>query len=576
MIILAFHFGHDAAVAVADEYRVLAAVQAERLTRNKGEGSFASVRDETIDEALRVAGKSRADVDVVVFGRAIFDFRMYRKLPATLHWKCLAARLLGREKMVSLWQFYRKTGRIDCAAALRLDALAAALGFRADVRFFDYGHHAGHALSALFYTDWDDALLYTADGGGDWLYYSARHLHGGRLDVLYGGDEEMRVPRLPVHSVGRAYGYMTQALGYRMNRHEGKLTGLAAFGTPTVYAELARHFWVREDGVIESDFKRLRDMDAVVSALGRSAAPADAAASVQKLLEELVLESLRVYLRRTGAVRVGLAGGVFANVALNRRVAELSEVDEVFVFPAMADDGAAVGGIFEFLLRRDGMATWLGARRRLTDVYWGGAFDREAAAVFEAAVDVTRVEGEAADAAARLLAEGNIVAIFCGRMEFGPRALGARSILASPADKGVNDSLNARLSRTEFMPFAPYVLEEDVARVFDAPAASRYAMRFMTITCDVREEWRERIGAVVHVDGSARPQVVRDEDNSLYAGILRRFRDLTGLPVLVNTSFNAHEEPIVCRPEECLRALRDGRVDYVVLEAGVFGLRREE
>ena len=168
------------------------------------------------------------------------------------------------------------------------------------------------------------------------------------------------------------------------------------------------------------------------------------------------------------------------------------------------------------------------------------------------------------------LRAGKAGAIFVGRMEYGPRALGARSIIASPSDAAVNDRLNKRLDRSEFMPFAPCVLEEDCERVFEITKVNSYAARFMTITCAVRSEWRDRIPAVVHIDGSARPQIVKDAGNPLLAAILRRFRDTTGLPVLINTSFNVHEEPIVNRPEECRKALVDSRVDFVVTEKAVY------
>jgi carbamoyltransferase len=155
-------------------------------------------------------------------------------------------------------------------------------------------------------------------------------------------------------------------------------------------------------------------------------------------------------------------------------------------------------------------------------------------------------------------------------MEFGPRALGARSILASPSNADINDSLNKRLDRSEFMPFAPYVLEEDAARVFDISPLNAYAARFMTITCGVKPEWRSRIPAVVHVDNTARPQIIRDSENPTFAAILREFRQRTGIPVLVNTSFNVHEEPIINRPQECLRALLEDRVDFVVTKSAVY------
>lgn len=264
---------------------------------------------------------------------------------------------------------------------------------------------------------------------------------------------------------------------------------------------------------------------------------------------------------------------MFANVTLNRLIAELPEVEEVFVFPAMTDEGIAVGGVLEFLLRRDGIGDWLGQRHHLRDVYWGPSFSDRIDSVFSVP-DVTRESTKTlAEMAAQLLANRKVVAIYCGRMEFGPRALGGRSILVDPSNPQVNDELNRRLSRTEFMPFAPVILEEDAEEVFDVNRTNRYAMRFMTITCPVKEKWRARIPAAVHVDGTARPQIVCEADNPLYASILRAFKSLTGLPVLVNTSFNAHEEPIVNTPEECLRALRDRRVDHVVTKAGVYSLR---
>jgi carbamoyltransferase len=155
-------------------------------------------------------------------------------------------------------------------------------------------------------------------------------------------------------------------------------------------------------------------------------------------------------------------------------------------------------------------------------------------------------------------------------MEYGPRALGARSILANPADARVNHTLNERLQRSDFMPFAPVVAEADAGEVFDLGGVNRYAARFMTICCAVRPQWRTRIAAVVHIDGSARPQVIGRADNPLYFDVLAAFKAHTGLPVLVNTSFNVHEEPIVNRPEECLKALVDGRVDFVTTPDAVW------
>jgi carbamoyltransferase len=182
-----------------------------------------------------------------------------------------------------------------------------------------------------------------------------------------------------------------------------------------------------------------------------------------------------------------------------------------------------------------------------------------------------RCSGESpVEGSAKRLHAGQLGAIYVGRMEYGPRALGARSILANPSRRETHDLLNKRLSRSEFMPFAPVITAENASAVFDITPVNAYACRFMTITCNVKPQWRERIAAVVHVDGSARPQIIDRDTNPLYYDILRAFERESGLPVLVNTSFNVHEEPIVNKPSECIRALLDGRIDFVVTTEGIY------
>ena len=566
---------HDNAVAVSEDYRILGAVQKERVTRVKGDGGrlcTIGFHRATIDEALEAADVRLKDIDVVVSTRGFFPTSYFKNSPIVRIKNAIKA-LRNKHRGVSLMATrFRKARSTDLASVFQTSKFMRDLGVPESAAFSTCNHHFAHALSALFFTDWDDALIYTADGGGDGLYYSTHHLCNGELKTIRGGDTYMMNLDSSKGSVGQAYGMMTEALGYKRNRHEGKLTGLAAYGKPTIHAAMRERFSVEDDGRIQGSFQNSQEMVSFIKGLAEGVKPEDAAASIQSLLEDVVLESIRRHLGATGARRVGLAGGVFANVKLNQRIAEENDVDEIFVFPGMGDDGLAVGGVLQFLLERDGIDGWLANRRRLDSVCWGRNYDSSAAALFEAQAD--KVGDDAAKDAARLLGDGAIVAIYAGRMEFGPRALGARSILASPCDAGINDTLNQRLARTEFMPFAPYVLEEDATEVFDISGHNRYAAGFMTVTCSVHEKWREKIPAVVHVDGTARPQVIRDGDHPLYAAILRAFKQKTGIPVLVNTSFNAHEEPIVNKPEECLKALEDGRVDYVALESGVYRRRK--
>jgi carbamoyltransferase len=430
-------------------------------------------------------------------------------------------------------------------------------------------HHFSHALPALFFTDWDKALLYTADGVGDQVAYSHNLLRDGALTNLYGDDRWLGAPN-SVASMGFAYGFVTEALGWKMTRHEGKLTGLAAHGEPTLFPEMRQHFRVTDDARVEMDFSDHEALRECFQALARTETRENAAASVQALLEDCVGEAVRRLIERHKVRRLGVAGGVFANVRLNRLLAETMPLDELFIVPPMGDEGLVIGGALQFLLERDGLAHWLRQRRRLGDVYWGGQYDERSATVLDDAAGVTRIAGNPAAVTAEKLAAGKIGAIYHGRMEYGPRALGARSILASPADADVNRKLNDRLGRSEFMPFAPVVAEGDAAELFDIGGVNRYAAHFMTIACDVRRGWRERIPAVVHVDGSARPQIVARDVNPLYFDILEAFKARTGLKALVNTSFNVHEEPIVNRPEECRKALEDGRVDFVVTRDAVW------
>jgi carbamoyltransferase len=570
MLILSVHAAaHDSAAALFGDYDILAAVQQERMTRRKGDGGIPLA---AIEEVLAIAGVERAQVDALVLTRAHYPLRFFRHLGTYKQIEDRINRSLGKERRKDVVLEMARMGVSDANALFDGPRFLAHLGLRPEIPVFFTNHHFAHGLSALFYTDWDDALIYTADGCGDNVHYSHRILKEGGLTCLFGDDRWLARKRR-VDSLGLAYGFTTEALGYRMNRHEGKLTGLAAFGEPVLAGEIGRHFSMDEAGLIDSDFSSDKAMRSEIHALSAGRKPADVAASIQAVLEEKVLASVQRLLERHRVRHLCLAGGVLSNVRLNRLLCEATGVDEIFVFPGMGDEGLVVGGALEFLLHRDGLAPWLQRRRRLRDVYWGHDYGETIDSLLGGHGDVARLPGDPVATTAALLERGRAGAIYEGRMEFGPRALGARSILASPADAEINRRMNARLQRTEFMPFAPYVLAEDADEVFGVTAANRYAARFMTITTGVHTQWRERIPAVVHVDGTARPQIVEAETNPLYADILRTFKQATGLPALVNTSFNAHEEPIINRPQECLGALLGDRIDFVVTRNGVYQRR---
>jgi carbamoyltransferase len=567
-LILSMHYGlfHDSGAAVSIDYDIRAAVQLERLTRKKGDGDYP---DKAIDEVLSIMGASRRDVDVLAISRTDFPvryfkhFRGWRRLRE--QWRTHVAgkplRFLPRETV--------RTGNPNVEDFFDVDALRHDMGLREDAKVYFYNHHTAHALPTLFFTDWDDALLVTSDGGGDSVNHSHRRFRDGRIEDIYGTDAWLTQP-YTIDSLGHAYGGATRALGFRMNRHEGKLTGLSAFGQPTHAEEIARHFRVDENGRIFSDFRRIPEMYVLMQHIAKKAPREDVAASIQKVLEDTMLTSISRLLRKYPARHLGVAGGIFANVRLNRVLAEKLPIDEIFIFPPMGDEGLPVGGVLAYLLHRDGMTEWLKHRHRLRHVYLGRDFSRTADSVI-AAMPTVRISTEAPVAgAASRLASGQIGGLYTGRMELGPRALGARTILGNPSQRATHDLLNSRLERSEFMPFAPVVAAENAKEVFAINSVNAYASRFMTITCDVHPSWREEIAAVVHVDNSARPQVIERDANPLYYNIIEAFRKQTGIPVLVNTSFNVHEEPIVNTPEESGRALVDGRIDFIVTEKALY------
>jgi carbamoyltransferase len=256
-----------------------------------------------------------------------------------------------------------------------------------------------------------------------------------------------------------------------------------------------------------------------------------------------------------------MAGGTFANVVVNQRILHLPEVNRIFIHPAMTDQGISMGAGLAWLAEND-MAT----NQPLPSIFLGPGFtDDEAAAALDAAeLAYERPENTAAHVA-ELLANGNVVARCAGRMEYGLRALGNRSILYKADDPSVNKWLNQRLNRTEFMPFAPVTLAEYADECFTGMAGGELAARYMTVTFGVSETLKKRSPGVVHLDDTARPQIIHQEENPDYHAILAHYRELTGSPTIINTSFNMHGEPIVCTPEDAVRAFLDGNLDVLAL-----------
>jgi len=567
MKILGIADGMSGGAALLEDGRVTFAVHEERLTRAKMATGFprrsiacvleATRTDPREIDAIAVATVNEffRDPAVAYDGWLLRDQNLLKE--ALLHAASGVTRLMGSASLLkrSYYELKSVLGRARRKTIRRV--LGEEWGLRCPVEFVD--HHFAHACSAYFTSGLDQATVITMDGAGDNKCSHVYRVRGGVFERLWTIDS--------FDSVGNYYAYVTHLCGFKAQKHEGKITGLAAYGRPE-HLELLRRFMTYDNGTTVNIGRVFywSAVNALLGALPRDFRREDLAASAQSLLEDVCTAYVDHWVARTGCPDLAVAGGVFANVKLNQRIHELTAVRSLFIHPGMGDEGLAVGAAFAVAAARGrdrGAAMEPG---RLRDVYLGPEYGEQeiASAIAEAGLDAERPP-DVARRAAELLAQGCVVARYDGRMEYGPRALGNRSVLYQPTDPSVNDWLNKRLKRTEFMPFAPVTPVEYADQCYHGVEGARYAAEFMTITFECSPWLKERCPAVVHVDGTARPQLIHRDRNPEYHGIVEEYRKLTGLPVLINTSFNMHEEPIVCTPRDAVRAFLDGGLEYLAL-----------
>ena len=600
-------FYHDSAACLLGDGQLVAAAQEERFTRKKHDERFPS---HAAAYCLAQAGITIEDVEVIGFyEKPLVKFeRLLETYVATaprgLRSFLMALPLWLKDK---LWM---------------ADVIQRELGTTRDIRFGD--HHESHAASAFYPSPFEEAAVLTIDGVGEWSTSSIGHGRGADLTML----RQMRFP----HSLGLLYSAFTYYTGFKVNEGEYKVMGLAPYGEPR-YVQLIRDHLVEihADGSIRlnleyfdfvhgltmtgAGFERLfgapaRTPDSLVTQRQM-----DLARSVQEITEEVMLKMAATAHRETGSRRLCLAGGVALNCVANGHLLREGPFSDIWIQPAAGDAGGALGVAYAIWHRYLGQprrsceaaGTWTSARMasaapatlpRYADGMHsslvGPAFsDSEIGAwLADHGVESERIGRDLLPMrVARLLAEGKVIGLFQGRMEFGPRALGCRSILGDPRSATMQSVLNLKIKfRESFRPFAPTVLREDVSEWFDLADESPY----MLIVAGVRPErrlpfppgadalWgieklhipRSQIPAVTHVDYSARIQTLRREDNPLYYDIIRAFRELTGCPVVVNTSFNVRDEPIVCTPEDAYRCFLKTEMDVVVLESTLIEKRR--
>ena len=580
---------HDSAACLLRDGEVVAAAQEERFTRKRHDADFPA---QAVAWCLAEAGIDAARVDHVVFyDKPVTKFARLLETHAAMAPRGLRSWLTAmpvwlKQKLFTAREIERALGEL-----------------RSDVLFTE--HHQAHAASAFLPSPFERAAVLTLDGVGEWTTTSAGVGEGGRVEL----HRELRFP----HSLGLLYSAFTYHCGFKVNSGEYKLMGLAPYGEPRYRERILQHVVdLKDDGTLRLDQSYFdyaaglrmtsRRFDALFDGPPRSPeAPLtqremDLAASVQSVTEEAVLRLCRDLHRRTGLTDLCLAGGVALNCVANGKITRGDTgFRRVWVQPAAGDAGAALGAA---------MAVWhgyLGHPRTVRDgrdamrgSLLGPRWDDDAVArELDAlgAVSEELAEDVLLDRVAALLDEGAVVGWFQGRMEFGPRALGARSILGDARSPAMQRHMNLRIKQREsFRPFAPAVLAERAAEWFDLDGDSPYmlmttpvnpARRLAVSDEDARREGlarlavpRSTIPAVTHVDGSSRVQTVHRETNPRFHALLSRFEARTGCPVLVNTSFNQRGEPIVCSPRDAYRCFLRTGIDWLVVERRL--LRRED
>jgi carbamoyltransferase len=576
-------FYHDSAAALVEDGRIVAAAQEERFTRKKHDASFPR---NAVNYCLQAASAKLADIDHVAF----YDkpFLKFERLLET--YIALAPQGFRSFQMaIPLWlkeKLFQKS-------LLRKKLKEFEEEIAPDKLLFTE-HHLSHAASAFFPSPFEKAVVLTMDGVGEWATTSAAIGEGNGLEIF----QEIHFP----HSLGLLYSAATYYTGFKVNSGEYKVMGLAPYGEPK-YAKLILDNLIdlKPDGSFRLDMSYFDYCTGLTMTNGRFAklfgAPVrtpdklltpfhmDIAASIQAVLDEAVLRLTRSLAAKTGARNLCLAGGVALNCVANGKVLRDGKFDSIWIQPAAGDAGGAVGAALAAYHQFRGQPRTVGNTDGMSGAFLGPEFSQaEIEQRLTAAGARFTVLDEAAmvETAANALADQLAVGWFQGRMEFGPRSLGARSILGDPRSPTMQKNLNLKVKyRESFRPFAPAVLREDVADWFELDSDSPY----MLIVADVRKDKRRamteaeqalfgidklnisrsEIPAVTHIDHSARIQTVSSATNPLFHRLLTRFKVLTGCPVLVNTSFNVRGEPIVCTPEDAFRCFMGNELDLLVI-----------
>jgi carbamoyltransferase len=576
-------FYHDSAAAVICNGQIIAAAQEERFTRKKADASFPI---NAINFCLDYANIKISDIDEVVFyDKPILKFD--RILASYLHTAPLGIRSFF--KAIPLW--LREKLWVE-------DQIKKDLKYDKDILFTQ--HHQSHAASAFYPSPFDEAAVLTVDGAGEWTTTAISYGNENKLDIL----ETLEFP----HSLGLLYSAFTYYCGFKINSGEYKLMGLAPYGNPIYRKKILDNLVsINSDGSISLNLKFFDYIGGLKMINGkfcklfgmpprRPEEPLtqfymDIAASIQEITNEIIVAMAKHAKELTGSKNLCLAGGVALNCTANYVLAKENIFENIFVQPAAGDAGGALGAaLYVYYALLDNVRNVQKNGDIPQPIGLGPSFTNEEIETLLQNHGLTYKKMSDEDLykyCANALNEQQIIGWFQGRMEFGPRALGYRSIIADPRSADMQKKMNLKIKfRESFRPFAPAVMEEFADEYFEKSASSQLLAYYMLTTASVAQKHlknaqafktvenkisllgmnRSTINAVTHLDGSARVQVVREKDNSKFYNLLREFYAQTGMPMVVNTSFNVRGEPIVCTPEDALYCFFASNIDLLVLE----------
>lgn len=545
---------HDSSAALIKDGKVVAAVEEERFTRKKHDNSFPLA---AIDFCMKQAGVDINKVNYVAFyEKPLIKFeRVIQTFVETYPFSYIPF-----WRSIPDWA----THKLEIKSTLKKK-----LKYVGKVLFIP--HHEAHASSCFFVSPFKKAAIFTVDGVGEW-----------KTTGLYLGRNNEIVPIKEMHfpnSLGLLYSTFTAFLGFKVNEDEYKLMGLKAYGKPKYYKKFQQLVDVNDDGSFQLDMKYFgfRESfqmwnDEIEKTFGKPRRPnekvtrrhADIAASLQKITEEIYLKALNHLYSLTEENNLCIGGGVALNALANGKIYSETPFKRVFVQGPAGDNGAALGAayfVWNFLLNR---------KRNFVqrNLYFGSSYSNEYIENFLKSTKPNYeflTDEELTKKVAELLKRKKVIGWFRGRMEFGPRALGARSILANPKPRWMKDRVNEVKLREQFRPFAGSVLQERVYEYFEVPEKNHYSP-FMIFAFKVRKEKVNDIRAIAHEDRTCRIQTVNKKDNRTYYDLIKKFNALTSVPVVLNTSFNLRGEPIVNKPEEAYKDFIKTKMDYLVLE----------